>query len=102
MWDNRADKKNPKSPDFKCKDKDCGHAIWPSKKNGSPVAQPSAGVKDTPPPSDPVDLVKLYDASFKHVMKLVTEQNTQSDPPVVFTDAAVASLTATLFIRMSK
>jgi len=28
MWDNRKDKKNPKGPDLKCKDKACGEAIW--------------------------------------------------------------------------
>jgi hypothetical protein len=28
MWDNRKDKKNPKGPDFKCKDKNCAHAVW--------------------------------------------------------------------------
>lgn len=29
MWDNRGDKPSPRSPDYKCKDKDgCGHAIW--------------------------------------------------------------------------
>lgn len=29
MWDNRADKRNPKAPDFKCKNKaTCGHGIW--------------------------------------------------------------------------
>jgi hypothetical protein len=28
MWDNRGDKKNPRSPDFKCKNPDCGHGIW--------------------------------------------------------------------------
>ena len=29
MWDNRKDKKNPKGPDLKCRDKDgCDHAIW--------------------------------------------------------------------------
>ena len=28
MWDNRVDKKNPKSPDYKCKDKNCAHPIW--------------------------------------------------------------------------
>lgn len=33
-WDNRADKKNPKAPDFKCKDKTCvdekgmGTGVW--------------------------------------------------------------------------
>jgi len=28
MWDNRLNKKNPKGPDLKCKDKECGNAIW--------------------------------------------------------------------------
>lgn len=32
MWDNRGKKTNPKAPDFKCKNQDCGHAIWPAKK----------------------------------------------------------------------
>jgi hypothetical protein len=34
MWDNRQDKRNPKSPDFRCKNKVCGAdkgVIWPEK-----------------------------------------------------------------------
>ncbi len=31
MWDNRAGKKNPKAPDFKCRDKGCDGVIWPPK-----------------------------------------------------------------------
>jgi hypothetical protein len=31
MWDNRDGKKNPKAPDFKCKDKNCDGVVWPSK-----------------------------------------------------------------------
>jgi hypothetical protein len=29
MWDNREGKRNPKAPDFKCKDTTCGGVIWP-------------------------------------------------------------------------
>lgn len=29
MWDNRVGKKNPKAPDYKCKDKACDGVIWP-------------------------------------------------------------------------
>lgn len=29
MWDNRAGKRNPKAPDFKCKDRECDGVIWP-------------------------------------------------------------------------
>lgn len=28
MWDNRVNKKNPKGPDFKCKNSSCMKAIW--------------------------------------------------------------------------
>lgn len=28
-WDNRADKKNPKAPDYKCRDKSCDGVVWP-------------------------------------------------------------------------
>ena len=31
MWDNREGKKNPKAPDFKCRDKQCEGVIWPPK-----------------------------------------------------------------------
>ena len=34
MWDNRASKKNPRAPDFKCKNKNCDGVIWPSKSTG--------------------------------------------------------------------
>jgi hypothetical protein len=29
MWDNRATKRNPKAPDFKCRDRSCDGVIWP-------------------------------------------------------------------------
>ena len=29
MWDNREGKRNPKAPDFKCKDRSCDGVIWP-------------------------------------------------------------------------
>lgn len=35
-WDNRADKRNPKAPDFKCKDSACKGVIWPPK-DGMPA-----------------------------------------------------------------
>jgi hypothetical protein len=42
MWDNRVGKKNPKAPDFKCKDKGCDGVIWPPReatKSATPVAE---------------------------------------------------------------
>jgi hypothetical protein len=34
MWDNRENKRNPRSPDFKCKDRSCEGVIWPERSNG--------------------------------------------------------------------
>lgn len=35
MFDNRLTKRNPKAPDFKCKDRSCDGVVWPPK-NGVP------------------------------------------------------------------
>jgi hypothetical protein len=37
MWDNRLSKRNPKAPDFKCRDRSCDGVIWPAR-----AAQPAA------------------------------------------------------------
>ena len=43
MWDNRASKKNPRAPDFKCKKSDCDGVIWPAKQPAAaPAASPQA------------------------------------------------------------
>ena len=40
MWDNREGKKNPKAPDFKCRDKSCEGVVWPPKPGAAPVTVP--------------------------------------------------------------
>jgi hypothetical protein len=42
MWDNRATKRNPKAPDFKCRDRSCDGVIWPAK-GATTAAKSSAG-----------------------------------------------------------
>lgn len=29
MWDNRGDKRNPRAPDFKCRNRGCDGVLWP-------------------------------------------------------------------------
>lgn len=31
MWDNRSTKRNPRAPDYKCRDRSCDGVIWPPK-----------------------------------------------------------------------
>jgi hypothetical protein len=44
MWDNRSSKRNPKAPDYKCKNKDCDGAVWldQGKTGTAAVAVPTA------------------------------------------------------------
>jgi hypothetical protein len=44
MWDNREGKRNPKAPDFKCKDRECDGVVWPPRAAASTTsaATPSA------------------------------------------------------------
>jgi len=51
MWDNRDDKRNPRSPDFKCKDKSCGKAIWLEDEAPEGVNSETGEIEgdDTPP-----------------------------------------------------
>jgi hypothetical protein len=38
MWDNRIGKRNPRAPDFKCRDRGCDGVVWPPR-----TTAPSAG-----------------------------------------------------------
>src|SRR5436305_15309586 len=55
MWDNREGKRNPKAPDFKCKDRECDGVVWPSRASAA-SAKTAAAPADAPaavqPPAD--------------------------------------------------
>ena len=42
MWDNRLTKRNPRAPDFKCRDRSCDGVIWPPKPSVRPQPEPEA------------------------------------------------------------
>jgi hypothetical protein len=48
MWDNRLTKRNPKAPDFKCRDRSCDGVVWPPR--GSAPVTESSPEEDGPPP----------------------------------------------------
>ena len=43
MWDNRLTKRNPKAPDFKCRDRSCDGVIWPPRATDGQKPAPAAG-----------------------------------------------------------
>lgn len=42
MWDNRLTKRNPKAPDYKCRDRNCDGVVWP----------PKGGIAESTAPAD--------------------------------------------------
>ena len=48
MWDNREGKRNPKAPDFKCRDKSCDGVIWPPRGAVPAAAQPATPASREP------------------------------------------------------
>jgi hypothetical protein len=51
MWDNRVGKRNPKAPDFKCRDKSCDGVIWPPREGEvrQPAMQAASTGREQPP-----------------------------------------------------
>jgi len=47
MWDNRIGKRNPRAPDFKCRDRGCDGVVWPAR---APAATTGDSAGDAPPP----------------------------------------------------
>ncbi len=40
MWDNRLTKRNPKAPDYKCRDRSCDGVVWPLKGDKETASRP--------------------------------------------------------------
>lgn len=120
-WDNRLTKRNPKQPDFKCKDKSCDGVIWPPR-NGQPArggtsvsaekaaysAGPHIPALDgaTVQPYKPVTLpaaptldtlFNTYAACYGHAAHLCKTEFKQDA-----SDSAVAAMAAALLIAAQK
>lgn len=64
LWDNRVGKKNPKAPDYKCRDRDCDGVIWPPK-NAPATASVKPGRESA---SGPFDTVESEDERLHRVL----------------------------------
>lgn len=93
MYDNRADKPSPKHPDYKCKDKDCGHAVWLKSKEEKPKGAPTAPRARW----TAMGLMEVYAACLKVAIKTVRAQLGDE-----VANADILAATATLFIAASK
>jgi hypothetical protein len=126
LWDNRETKKNPKAPDFKCRDKTCDGVIWPPKPGQRPpvalaaksnekqaysiggplpyeVEEPPYAPAETGAPPSALNrldtLFATYDLCLTHAIQ---QSKKLHDADVGTTPEAVAAMAATLFIQATK
>ena len=59
MWDNRIGKRNPKAPDFKCRDRSCDGVIWPPKNGAARTATAGEGETSAPESTEAAPPVSL-------------------------------------------
>jgi hypothetical protein len=111
MWDNRASKRNPKAPDFKCRDRSCDEVLWPGQHNAAkPIMELRSRQSDEAAPADETSspteqsakvkartrLQECYLALTDFVLAGVRPKYQEAGVPC--TDATVAAIAATLFI----
>ena len=118
MWDNRATKRNPKAPDFKCRDRRCDGVLWPGEHNvARPIvergsaAKPEANAEPQGPAAradgaagSATPLRRSLRDCYLEVTDFVLAEvrPKYDDAGVPCTDATVAAITATLFIGLCK
>jgi hypothetical protein len=51
MWDNRLTKRNPKAPDYKCRDRSCDGVVWPARAAGDGPRTRAESVDPAPAPA---------------------------------------------------
>jgi hypothetical protein len=117
MWNNIATKKNPKAPDFKCRDKACDGVVWPPKgvqsvvspartapaKQGYSSGPAIAGLDDGSDdlPTEKLDhLFRVYSIIEDHILATSVQKFTKAD--IGTTPESVAAQIATLLIAAQK
>lgn len=117
MWDNRANKRNPRAPDFKCRQRACDGVLWPGQHHAAtPIItarQPQqdntteewATAEATEPapsgatiPGRRARLRRCYLDLAEFVLREVRPKYEAAGVPC--RDATVAAITATLFIAV--
>jgi hypothetical protein len=108
-WDNRDTKKNPKAPDYKCRDRGCDGVVWPPKgQAAAPQKQAfSAGPRipqmdEEGPAAMPSKLDWLFALYGVCLSEAIQQAKKLDEADVGSTPETVASMTHTLFIQAAK
>ena len=114
MWDNRATKRNPKAPDYKCRARACDGVLWPGQVKDADSTYPAEQTATRPsapnaesnsrkgPLASTVETV-VHDtlrACYLDVTRFVLDdvRPLYAQAGVPCTDATVAAIVATVFI----
>lgn len=104
-WDNRATKRNPKMPDYKCRNRTCDGVIWPPRtQKAAPITKgyvqhDRGALPNDEPAADAAQgnpSTKLYLAAMKFVVNTVVPVWEAGQIP--YTAADVNAATATVMI----
>lgn len=127
-WDNRLTKRNPKQPDFKCRDKNCDGVIWPPRPGTATRAQPQPSPNYGQLPGDDEQaeveaafvqgvlntgeanaaeirvqklnaLLQAYNVAFAHALACAKKAQDAGVEPTL---EGVSAISATLFIQASQ
>jgi hypothetical protein len=112
MWDNRTSKRNPKAPDFRCRDRSCDGALWPGQHEAPSVrsshltitngkgggARGDGSAEHAVSPSSPLRTCYLDAARFV----LAEVRPLYERAGLACADSTVAAITATIFIATCK
>ena len=107
MWDNRADKRSAKAPDFRCRDRACDGRIWPGQRVAMALCAPVEAAGSGQPAA--IGEIMRGDArgslcrSYLDVTDFVLSKvrDKYQAAGVTCTDATIAAIVATLFIAAS-
>src|SRR5690348_12077921 len=100
MWDNRERKKNPRAPDYKCKDPGCDGVIWPPRTQAAKTAAgPGLPTTERGAKWTWAKLSETYQQSMLIARKSVVAMATALK--VEWTMEDLLSATATIFIAAS-
>lgn len=108
MWDNRSSKGNPKAPDFRCRNRECGGVIWPGKHSVAAQLYADVEPRGHGQPTQLADIIrgqaqrplrKCYLAVTDFVLSEVRARYEAAG--VTCQDATLAAIAATLFIAVT-
>ena len=111
MWDNRTSKRNPRAPDYKCRNRACDGVLWPGQRGRSaipalPAPRLAAVPEDEPDRGDNADAQRLPPLRRKyldltdfviHFVRPKYEENELECRP-----DTIAAIAATLYIAETR